>query len=242
MSERPIAPPSERKRRVGRALVLWIPILAALVLALISLQWGRGHEAPGDAASSAPPSGAVAASAETARGVGATSGPAAPPPHETTRSASDGASPPPDPASPPPPPSETTPGGAATGDGPSSPSSAAAGASAAPGEGTHGTLPREAIQSTVREAMPFLRFCFEWQLDLHPELGGRVSMEWRILPDRTVADANIVEDGLEDETVLRCFRGVIGRLTFPPPEGGEVTVRYPFVLSNAPEARPPDGI
>ena len=90
--------------------------------------------------------------------------------------------------------------------------------------------------------MPFLRFCFEWQLDLHPELQGRLSMEWRVLEDGTVADAHIVEDGLEDETVLRCFRGVIGRLQFPPPEGGEVTVRYPFVLSNAPEARPPDGI
>ena len=91
--------------------------------------------------------------------------------------------------------------------------------------------------------MPFLRFCFEWQLDLHPELEGRVTMEWRILPDGTVEDANVAEDALEDETVLRCFRGVIGRLEFPPPDGGgEITVRYPFNMTGAPEARRPEGI
>lgn len=106
-----------------------------------------------------------------------------------------------------------------------------------------GTLPAEVIRDTVREAVPFIRFCFEWQLERHPELEGRVTMRWTIQPDGTVTDAGVLEDALGDETVLQCFRGVVGRLEFPPPEGGgSVTVHYPFVLAGAPEARRPEGI
>lgn len=110
-------------------------------------------------------------------------------------------------------------------------------------EAPHGSLPAEVVRDTVREAMPYLRFCFEWQLDRHPELAGRVTMAWTIQPDGTVTDSNVMEDALGDDTVLRCFRGVIGRLEFPPPEGGgTVEVHYPFVLDGAPEARRPEGI
>lgn len=124
-----------------------------------------------------------------------------------------------------------------------------AGAPTGPGEAPlpeappHGSLPAEVVRDTVREAMPYLRFCFEWQLDRHPELAGRVTMAWTIQPDGTVTDSNVMEDALGDDTVLRCFRGVIGRLEFPPPEGGgTVEVHYPFVLDGAPEARRPEGI
>ena len=57
-------------------------------------------------------------------------------------------------------------------------------------------------------------------------------MEFTIGADGTVSRAEIAEDGLGDETVLRCFRGVTERMEFPPPgNGSEVVVRYPFVLS-----------
>jgi hypothetical protein len=94
-----------------------------------------------------------------------------------------------------------------------------------------GRLAREAIRDVVREALPHFRFCFEWELARHPDLRGRVTLQFRIAEDGTVVDPGIAEDALGDETVLRCFRGVVGRLRFPPPEGGPVDVRYPLVLS-----------
>lgn len=219
---------------MGRALVLWVPILGGMMLVAVMLS-RRAAPTP-------EPS--------TEAAMGATSVPApAPAPAPVAAPAHAGGSAPE--AS-----EHTAVPGSVTVVGGSAPSTPAATPSSDPSVPTAGGvsppltpngppshLPAEVIRDTVREAMPFLRFCFEWQLDLHPELAGRLSMDWRILPDGTVADAAIAEDALHDETVLRCFRGVVGRLRFPPPEGGgEVTVRYPFVLSNAPEAERPEGI
>lgn len=128
----------------------------------------------------------------------------------------------------------------------------AAGTSASPGDRTatarrlpdggslpSGTLGSEQIRDVVRGAIPELRFCFEWQLSRHPDLAGRVTLEFRIAEDGTVEEPSIAEDELGDETVLRCFRGVTSRMRFPPPEGGPVTVRYPITLEPGDEPPAP---
>jgi hypothetical protein len=106
-----------------------------------------------------------------------------------------------------------------------------------------GSLPPMVIRDVVREMLPELRFCFEWQLREHPELHGRVTMEFTIAEDGSVTEPTLVEDSLGDETVGRCFTHVMSSLHFPPPDGGgSVLVRYPFTLDGAPEARRPEGI
>jgi hypothetical protein len=219
-------------------LVLWVPLIGGMLLAAVVIS--RRAETATRAAATATLAAPSSAAPEAIDGA-----PAAPPGPPMAGASSDGTG---GDVRPTVPGSVTVVGGAA-------PAVGGGEASAPPPElegglrppltprGPPGRLSSEAVRDTVREAMPFLRFCFEWQLDRHPELAGRVSMDWRILPDGTVADAGIAEDALHDETVLRCFRGVIGRLQFPPPEGGgEVTVRYPFVLSGAPDAERPEGI
>lgn len=105
-----------------------------------------------------------------------------------------------------------------------------------------GTLDAVAIRGVIREALPEIRFCFEWQLNAHPDLSGRVTMNFTIQPDGTVADAGVLEDALHDDVVTSCFTHVMSNLHFPPPEGGPVAVHYPFALANSPEARRPEGI
>jgi hypothetical protein len=113
----------------------------------------------------------------------------------------------------------------------------------APGPRTWaGSLSRESIRDEVRESLPFFRFCFEWELARHPELAGRVTMEFVIDEEGHVAEARVAEDQLHSETVARCFEGVTSRMEFPRPEGGRITVRYPFVLNGAPPAERPQGI
>ncbi len=106
----------------------------------------------------------------------------------------------------------------------------------------HGTLDAMQVRGVVREALPEIRFCFEWQLQAHPDLAGRVTMQFTIQPDGTVANASVLEDALHDDTVTNCFSHVMAHLHFPPPEGGSVEVHYPFHLDGAPEARRPEGI
>jgi len=105
-----------------------------------------------------------------------------------------------------------------------------------------GSLSPGAIRDVVGENLAFFRFCFEWELNRHPNLAGRLTMSFVIAEDGTVREATVLEDGLASETVTRCFEGVTSRMTFPRPEDGEVTVHYPFVLSSAPPAERPAGI
>lgn len=107
---------------------------------------------------------------------------------------------------------------------------------------TTGTLSPGAIRDVVRENAAFFRFCFEWELNRHPELAGRLTMAFVIAEDGSVREARVLEDGLENETVTRCFEGVTSRMSFPPPEDGEVTVHYPFILDGAPPPERPAGI
>lgn len=94
-----------------------------------------------------------------------------------------------------------------------------------------GRLDASAIRGVVRDHRDELGFCFAWQLHQHPELEGRVTMSFTIGEDGRVTEAEVVDDQLGDETVLRCFVNVTRRMEFPAPEDGEVSVRYPFVLS-----------
>lgn len=103
---------------------------------------------------------------------------------------------------------------------------------ASPDAGAPGRLEASAIQDVVREHRDELGFCFTWQLHQHPELGGRIVMEFVIGADGQVSEARVASDELDDEVVERCFVRVTERMEFPAPDGGgEVTVRYPFQLS-----------
>lgn len=94
-----------------------------------------------------------------------------------------------------------------------------------------GRLDRNAIREVVRDHRDQLGFCFAWQLHQNPGLHGRITMDFTIGEDGRVTRAEVLDDQLGDETVLRCFRSVTTRMRFPPPEGGEVSVHYPFELS-----------
>ena len=98
-----------------------------------------------------------------------------------------------------------------------------------------GRLDANSIRDVVRESRDQLGFCFAWQLHQHPELGGRLTMDFTIGEDGAVTRAEVVDDELGDETVQRCFRSVTQRMRFPVPEDGEVRVRYPFQLSADPD-------
>jgi len=95
----------------------------------------------------------------------------------------------------------------------------------------NGRLPREVVQRIVRQNFGRFRFCYEQGLTRNPSLEGRVAV--RFVIDRTgaVSTATAEPGGLSDQAVSRCVaQGFLG-LSFPPPDGGIVTVSYPIMLS-----------
>jgi hypothetical protein len=97
-----------------------------------------------------------------------------------------------------------------------------------------GRLPPEAIQRIVRQSFGRFRLCYEGGLRTKPSLEGGVTV--RFLIDRSGAVATAADAGstLADPETVSCVVRAFAGLTFPAPEGGNVTVVYPLAL--APEA------
>ena len=94
-----------------------------------------------------------------------------------------------------------------------------------------GRLPREVVQRIVRQNFGRFRFCYEQGLAKNPSLEGRVAVRFVIDRAGAVSTATAEPGGLSDQAVSRCVaQGFLG-LSFPPPEGGIVTVSYPIMLS-----------
>jgi hypothetical protein len=95
----------------------------------------------------------------------------------------------------------------------------------------NGRLPREVVQRIVRQNFGRFRFCYEQGLAKNPSLEGRVAVRFVIDRAGAVSTATAEPGGLSDQAVSRCVaQGFLG-LSFPPPEGGIVTVSYPIMLS-----------
>lgn len=94
-----------------------------------------------------------------------------------------------------------------------------------------GRLPPEVIQRIVREGFDGMRHCYEKALAKNAALEGKVQIRFVIDKDGKVAEvADAGGSTLNDASAVACILHEFGRLTFPPPEGGVVTVVYPLVF------------
>lgn len=120
-----------------------------------------------------------------------------------------------------------------------------------------GRLPPEVIQKVVRADFGAMKRCYEEALGRDPTVKGKVTTKFVIARDGTVAAAadvhdapptaipgvppDVVEDlvamhgtdepRFPDKKVTDCVVSRFKALTFPPPEGGVVTVVYPIVFN-----------
>ena len=93
-----------------------------------------------------------------------------------------------------------------------------------------GRLPPELIQSIVRTHYDAFRHCYEAGLGRNPRLTGRIAVRFVIARDGHVSRSSIAGNTLTDCRVAACVRDAFRSLSFPPPEGGVVTVVYPIML------------
>ena len=94
------------------------------------------------------------------------------------------------------------------------------------------------IQSVVREQFfPLARQCYESALVKHPGLAGKVELEFRIVGDKRVGgvvdQATLGDAGnLRDDAFSQCMTESMMSVSFEaPPNGGEVTVKYPITFA-----------
>jgi hypothetical protein len=93
-----------------------------------------------------------------------------------------------------------------------------------------GKIAPEVIQRIVRQNFGRFRACYESGLRNNPSLAGRVAVRFIIGRDGAVGMAS-GDNGLPDSAVTSCVVRAFYGLSFPPPEGGVVTVVYPIVFT-----------
>jgi hypothetical protein len=93
------------------------------------------------------------------------------------------------------------------------------------------------IQTVVRNQFRWFRLCYEEGLKRDPKLEGKVGTRFVIDPDGRVRDVIVEGTTLHDREVIACIVRGFKALTFPPPDGGKVTVVYPIMFS--PWTEPP---
>jgi hypothetical protein len=93
-----------------------------------------------------------------------------------------------------------------------------------------GRLAPEMIRAVVRSRYDTFRTCYESGLGRHPTLQGQVTFRFVIGLDGHVSNVVVTDNTLPDCAVVACVLEEMSSTTFPPPDGGIVTVQYPIIL------------
>jgi hypothetical protein len=94
-----------------------------------------------------------------------------------------------------------------------------------------GDLDKNLIRRYIKRNLPRIRYCYEKQLLVKPDLEGTVQTQFFISPNGTVSSSQAT--GVHTE-VASCIAQVIKNIEFPKPKGGGgVQVTYPFSFRRA---------
>ncbi|MDP8254797.1 MAG: AgmX/PglI C-terminal domain-containing protein [Candidatus Alcyoniella australis] len=96
-----------------------------------------------------------------------------------------------------------------------------------------GTFDAQAVSQILADNHRGFSYCYETQLKHSPNLSGKIAVEFTIGLDGRVDRAVVLDDesDLKDSAVQNCILERFKRLKFPPPVGGEVTVKYPLIFA-----------
>ena len=94
-----------------------------------------------------------------------------------------------------------------------------------------GALDSAAIARVVRGRMRMVRDCYERELKRDPGLAGKIEIEFTIGEDGKVEEAYVSNNAMGSDAVGACIVGRIRRWRFPQPDGGSVTVNFPFIFT-----------
>jgi hypothetical protein len=94
----------------------------------------------------------------------------------------------------------------------------------------NGRIPPQVIQRVVRQNFGRFRMCYSQALGRNPNLEGRIPVRFVIGRDGAVSNVSAGGD-MPDASVRSCVQSAFYGISFPPPEGGIVTVTYPIMFS-----------
>lgn len=96
-----------------------------------------------------------------------------------------------------------------------------------------GSLDSAAIARVVRARMRMVQDCYERELKRSPNISGKIEIEFTIGTNGRVEEALIASNAMGSAAVGNCIVSRIRRWRFPRPDGGSVTVTFPFIFTSS---------
>jgi hypothetical protein len=93
-----------------------------------------------------------------------------------------------------------------------------------------GRLDDDLVRRIVQAHLPEARRCYDAIRTTDAAAAGVVAVDLTIGEDGEVADVVVFADDFAGTTMDACIRETVDRWIFPRPDGGPVTVSYPFVF------------
>jgi TonB family protein len=94
-----------------------------------------------------------------------------------------------------------------------------------------GKLAPEAVVGVIKEHINEIKGCYERELVRQPRLGGKVVVKFTIAATGAVVASVLENSTMRAPVVESCVVKAVTRWRFPKPEGGMVSVSYPFVFT-----------
>lgn len=100
------------------------------------------------------------------------------------------------------------------------------------GSGSMGQFCKKAdVQRKVRGRAAAIRACYEMQLQMKPDLNGKVTVQWIIDLTGRVKGVKSVGNTTGNAKLGQCIAKIIGKIHFQKPNGGMCIIRWPFVFT-----------
>ncbi len=93
-----------------------------------------------------------------------------------------------------------------------------------------GSLSRSEVTRVVNSHIHEIQACYERSLINNPDISGRIVFDWTVTPEGGVTGVRVRSSTLGSSEVASCISALIKKWKFTQPEGGEVTVTYPFLF------------
>jgi len=94
-----------------------------------------------------------------------------------------------------------------------------------------GALDSDAIAKVVRSRKRMVQDCYERELKRDPTLAGKIEIEFTIGSSGRVDEALVASNRMGSDAVGDCIVSRLKRWRFPKPDGGSVTVSFPFIFT-----------
>lgn len=98
-----------------------------------------------------------------------------------------------------------------------------------------GPMHAEDVKKVITENKKAIASCYRKGLAVQPELSGKLRTSWSIKPDGSTSDFRVHEGSVENIELTTCVKAAITAWKFPPPQGAEVVVTYPFNFASRTE-------